>query len=56
MTIQDKEAGEALASLLEKMRQTGRLQGRIEITVDGGRASKLRIVELQESQQILQKN
>jgi hypothetical protein len=48
--IEDKRAAESLIRLLEKMRETGRLQGRIEITVNEGNAMSARIVKVSESE------
>jgi hypothetical protein len=50
VTLADRLAADALVRLLEKMRETGRSQGRIEVTVDAGRAQALRIVRIAESE------
>jgi hypothetical protein len=49
-TLADKKAAEALVRLLGKMRETGRNQGRIEVTIDQGEARTLRIVTISDGE------
>lgn len=50
MTLSDRLAADALVAMLEKMRATGRMQGRIEVVIDAGQARALRIVRIAESE------
>ena len=53
MNIQDQQAASELLRLLETMRESGRKQGRIEILVNNGNVSELRIVKIGESVQLV---
>jgi hypothetical protein len=52
LTISDQAAMNALASLLEEMRRTGRKNGRIEVLVEDYKPRELRIVKISESVQL----
>lgn len=54
MILSDQSALDAVARLLERMRETGRMQGRIEVIVDGGQAREARIVKIGESEVVAQ--
>lgn len=49
MTIQDKEAGEALVRSIEKIRATTK-HGKIEVVIENGKATCIRIVKVVESE------
>lgn len=52
MTVEDRRAADAVLKLLEAMRDTGRKCGRVEVLVENGQPTVVRVVKAGESVQL----